>query len=325
MMIQESKASSSGVAYYADVETGNVDWLWFPYIPFGKITILQGDPGEGKTTFAVQLASLLSQGKPLPFSRQVHSPCTVIYQSAEDDPSDTIKPRLLAGNANCSRIAFIPNSTERLTMSDQRLEAAIHETAARLVILDPLQAFVPDDCDMFRASDMRATMTRLSNIAASTNCAVLIIGHMNKSSGAKSLYRGIGSIDIAAIARSVLLVGRPDDHDSLRVVAHLKSNLAACGVSIGFSLDEDVGFEWVELDETYTASDLMNNRSIEDTKYGYAERHLQALMSDGPISATDALAALHEQGSSKRTIERAKKALHILSYQKDGKWFWRLP
>lgn len=320
-----ARANESNVAYYSNVHASQIDWLWYPYIPFGKITILQGDPGEGKTTLAVQLASLLSQGKPLPFSQQVHEPCTVIYQSAEDDPSDTIKPRLLAGNANCSRIAYIKDGTVRLTMADGRLEDAIRETGARLLILDPLQAFVPDDCDIFRASDMRETMSRLSSVAAATNCAVLIIGHMNKSSGAKNLYRGIGSIDIAAIARSVLLVGRPDDHSNLRVVAHLKSNLAVCGESIGFELDEEQGFQWVELDEVYTASDLMNNRSVADNKQGYAERRLHALLLDGPVSANDAWADLTEQGSSKRTIERAKRALGIESFQKDGKWFWRLP
>lgn len=324
-MKQRIEVNNSSVAYYADVEKSNVDWLWYPYIPFGKITILQGDPGEGKTTLALQLASLLSQGKPMPFSQQVHAPCTVIYQSAEDDPSDTIKPRLLAGNANCSRIAYIQDGTKRLTMSDQRLEDAIRETGARLAILDPLQAFIPDDCDMFRASDMRATMSCLSGVAAATNCAVLIIGHMNKSSSAKNLYRGIGSIDIAAIARSVLIVGRPDDHSSLRILAHLKSNLAACGVSIGFNLDEPTGFSWIELDEPYTASDLMNCRSVDDTKNGFAERRLQALLRDGPIAATEALLILNDQGSSKRTIERAKKSLSIVSFQKDGKWFWRLP
>lgn len=317
--------NGSEVSYYSDVEVSTVDWLWYPYIPFGKITILQGDPGEGKTTLAVQIAALLSQGKLLPFSEQRHSPCTVIYQSAEDNPSDTIKPRLLAAGADCSRIAYIDDNATRLTMTDERIEKAIKRTGARLLILDPLQAFVPDDCDIFRATDMRETMTRLSSIAAKTNCAVLVIGHMNKSSGAKNLYRGIGTIDIAAIARSVLLVGRPDDHSALRILAHLKSNLSVCGESIGFQLEENQGFTWVALDEIYTASDLMNNRAIEDDKQGYAERRLQDLLAADTVSATEAWGVMTSQGFKKRTIERAKKALCVKSYQKDGKWFWRLP
>lgn len=319
------RANDSTVAYYSEIRASKIDWLWYPYIPFGKITILQGDPGEGKTTLAVHIAATLSQGRPLPFSQQSLAPCTVIYQSAEDNPSDTIKPRLQANGADCARIAFIEDDVARLTLTDDRLENAIRKTEARLVILDPLQAFVPDDCDLFRAGDMREAMSRLSSVAAATNCAILIIGHMNKNSGTKHLYRGIGSIDIAAIARSVLLVGRPDDHSSLRIVAHLKSNLAACGNSIGFELDELNNLTWIELDEVYTASDLLSNRAFEESKQGYAERRLHEVLSDAAVGATEAFQAMVALGFTKRTVDRAKKELRVKSYQKDGKWFWRLP
>lgn len=125
-----------------EVETKEVDWLWYPYIPYGKITIVQGDPGEGKTTFILQLAARLTRGEKFPCDEAERTPSNVIYQNAEDGLEDTIKPRLLEAGADCSRILVIDEKLEPLTMSDERLDAAIRETGAKLVILDPIQAYL---------------------------------------------------------------------------------------------------------------------------------------------------------------------------------------
>ena len=126
-----------------DVISKEVSWLWYPYIPFGKITVIEGDPGEGKTTLILKIAALLSKGLPLPCTDDIpYEPMAVIYQTAEDGLEDTIKPRLEQAGADCSKIRAIDESEKELTMSDERLEQAIIETNAKLIILDPIQAYI---------------------------------------------------------------------------------------------------------------------------------------------------------------------------------------
>ena len=114
----------------ADVEATDVQWLWYPYIPYGKITIIQGDPGEGKTTLVLNLAAILSRGERLPETDTDIEPVNIIYQTAEDGLSDTVKPRLIAANAKFSMITVIDESKSRLSLTDSRLEEAIEQTNA---------------------------------------------------------------------------------------------------------------------------------------------------------------------------------------------------
>ena len=229
-----------------DVEEREVNWLWYPYIPYGKITIVQGDPGEGKTTFILHLAALLTKGEALPCEEDFgnRKPANVIYQNAEDSLENTIKPRLVHAGADCSKVLVIDESIDSLCMTDERLVRAIKETGAKLVILDPIQAYLGADVDMHRANEIRHVLKQLGNIAEEHGCAIILIGHMNKASGSKSTYRGLGSIDFQATARSVLVVGRVKGDASLRVIAHDKSSLAPEGQSIAFCMDKDNGFTW---------------------------------------------------------------------------------
>ena len=222
--------------YFSSVTQRKVEWLWYPYIPYGKLTILQGDPGEGKSTFMLNIAALLTRGKEMPDGFRVPEPQRVVYQTAEDNLSDTVKPRLVAAGADCSRIAYIIDEDRPLTLEDSRIEKVIQETHARLFILDPLQAYLSQDSDMFSAGRMRQQLRRLADIASKHKCAIVVIGHMNKASGEKNLYRGLGSIDIAAIARSVLMISRDKDDPSIRYMFPVKSSLAPEGATIAFSL-----------------------------------------------------------------------------------------
>ncbi len=128
------------IRYFSTVSAQKVDWLWFPYIPYGKLTIIQGDPGDGKTTFVLNIAALLSKGLPMPCNENTISPAKIIYQSAEDGADDTLKPRLESANADCSQIAFIDDDGVTLNLNDSRIESAIREIGARLLVIDPLQA-----------------------------------------------------------------------------------------------------------------------------------------------------------------------------------------
>ena len=164
----------------SDVQEKQVDWLWPPYIPCGKVTIIQGDPGEGKTTFILRAAALLTRDEALPFA-VAQQPMNVIYQTAEDGLADTIKPRLLEAGADCARVLVIDETAKALSMSDERLAAAVQKTGAKLVILDPLQAYLGAGVDMHRANEIRPVMKRLDDVAAQHGCAIVLIGHMNKA------------------------------------------------------------------------------------------------------------------------------------------------
>ncbi len=148
----------------SNVEVEQVQWIWYPYIPYGKITVVQGDPGEGKTTFVLALIALLTQGKPLPEEENGTEPINVIYQTAEDGLADTIKPRLLSVGADCERVLVIDENKTALTLSDERLEIAITKTNAKVIVLDPIQAYLGDDVDMHRANEIRPIMKGLLSL-----------------------------------------------------------------------------------------------------------------------------------------------------------------
>ena len=203
--------SFNGIEYYSNVKSSSVEWIWYPYIPCGKITVLQGDPGEGKSTLILHIAAILTKGANLPDGNKIKKPMTVIYQCSEDSKADTIKPRLENAGADCRRVAFIKDDNGDLTLDDERIELAVKTTGAKLLVLDPIQAFIGKNGNMQSAVRMRETMTKLANIAEEYACAIVLVGHMTKSNSGKSIYRGLGSIDIAAAARSVLLVARDKD------------------------------------------------------------------------------------------------------------------
>ena len=165
----------------ADVETKKVEFLWYPYIPYGKLTIIQGDPGEGKTTAVLQIAALLTKGEKLPEDDQEREPVNVIYQTAEDGLADTVKPRLEAAGADCSKVLVIDESEQGLSMSDLRIEEAIKQTGAKLVILDPIQAYLGSGVDMHRANEIRPVMKHLGDIAEKYNCAIILSPYENHS------------------------------------------------------------------------------------------------------------------------------------------------
>ena len=225
-----------------DIQTEDVQWLWYPYLPRGKLTIVQGDPGEGKTTFVLAVISALTRGEPLPECEQAPEPVNVIYQTAEDGLADTIKPRLEAAGADCARVLVIDESKRELNLSDERLEQALRKTGAQLMVLDPIQAYLGDGVDMHRANEVRPILKRTAAMAERTGCAVILIGHMNKAQGLKSGYRGLGSIDFRAAARSVLVVGRLKDDPAVRIVAQDKNSLAPEGRPVAFQLDGERGF-----------------------------------------------------------------------------------
>ena len=315
------------------VEVEKIDWLLYPFIPFGKVTIVQGDPGEGKTTMVLQIIAKLTKGQAVLPSDSDESaleektmdlePVNVIYQTAEDGLGDTIKPRLLSAGADCSRVMVIDDNDQALTMMDARLEEAIIKTKARLVVLDPIQGFLGATVDMHRANEIRPLMKRVAVLAEKYHCAIILIGHMNKNSNGKSSYRGLGSIDFQAAARSVLIVGRIKDEPEIRVVCHVKSSLAPEGKSIAFRLDKDTGFEWIgEYD--ISADDLLSGDN-RGQKIHAAKEFLKEVLASGSVAQTKVAEEAESRGIKKKTLWNAKKELEIDSVKIGNQWFWMLP
>lgn len=312
------------IEYYSQVRARRVEWLWYPYIPYGKLTIVQGDPGEGKSTLILNIAALLSKGKPMPDGTSTAAPQTIIYQCAEDSAADTIKPRLISADADCDRIAFIVEEEETLTLTDERIEKTIKDTGAKLFILDPIQAFIPPDSDMLSVTKMRGTMRKLANIAEKYQCAIVLIGHMNKAAAGKNMYRGLGSIDIAAIARSILMVARDEANPQVRYVFPVKSSLAPEGSAIGFRIGTDSKIEWLGKCEINTKQ-FEDDCGIKMNKSELAKRYLVELLSEGDMLGRDVYAKLEDLDIKSRTVETAKKELGIKTYRKGKAWYWKLP
>ena len=249
-------------------------------------------------------------------------PVNVIYQTAEDGLGDTIKPRLLSAGADCSRVMVIDDNDQALTMMDARLEEAIIKTKARLVVLDPIQGFLGAAVDMHRANEIRPLMKRVAVLAEKYHCAIILIGHMNKNSNGKSSYRGLGSIDFQAAARSVLIVGRIKDEPEIRVVCHVKSSLAPEGKSIAFRLDKDTGFEWIgEYD--ISADDLLSGDN-RGQKIHEAKEFLKEILVSGSVAQTKVAEEAESRGIKKKTLWNAKKELEIESVKIGNQWFWML-
>ena len=308
--------------YYSSVKQRKIDWLWYPYIPFGKLTILQGDPGEGKSTFILAIAALLTRGKAMPDGYPIDNCQNVIYQTAEDNIADTVKPRLVAARADCSRVAYIVDEDVTLNFDDPRIEECIMQTNAKLLILDPLQAYLVQDTDMNNAGRMRQQLKKIADLAAKYNCAVVIVCHMNKASSEKNLYRGLGSIDITAIARSVLMISRDKTDSSIRYMFPVKSSLAPEGSSIAFRLDKKYGVKW--LDNYTPTNNEQEKYTIDKSKQSLAERVISEMLEEYDIRSKDILNKLKVMGISERTANGAKSRLGITSYRKDGVWYWHL-
>ena len=306
-----------------EVPVEEVEWLWYPYITFGKLTIIHGDGGEGKTTLILQLAALLSRGEKLPCDSTEREPIKVIYQTAEDGLGDTIKPRLLAGNADCSQIKVIDESEATLTMLDERIEKAIVETGARALILDPVQAYIGAKVDMNRANEVRAILSQLGQIAGQYRCAIILVGHLNKAQGNKSNYRGLGSIDFQATARSVLIVGRLKDNPQIRVMVQDKSSLAPEGEPIAFELGKENGFRWLGHYDI-SVDDLLCGIPKEK-KSEQAENLILEYLSKGKYPQKELVKKAQAIGISKRVLDEAKKTLNVQSVKEGSQWYWQLP
>ena len=309
---------------YSSVTETAVDWLWYPYIPFGKITLIQGDPGCGKSTLMMSIISAVSNGSIAPDGRKLKKPMHVIYQCSEDGLSDTIKPRLNAAGADCANVAFLDEEINWVTLNDDSVRRAIADFNAKLLVIDPIQAYL-GEADIASASGMRKVLRQLSLWAAMYDCAVVLIGHLNKKQNSKELYRSLGSIDLVATARSVIQVEHLQD-DAISVVHHVKSSLAPKGRDLFFSIDSSRKLEWLDIDpEKYPSDDTTYYVQEKMTKQARAADILSVMLADGPVAVSEIHTLFNKENISERTILNTKKLMGIKSIKRDGAWYWLIP
>ncbi|MCH7491865.1 MAG: AAA family ATPase [Gemmatimonadetes bacterium] len=248
---QAEKPSANGdrasvITCLADVEPERVTWLWKGRIPLGKITLLEGDPGTGKTTVALDMAARISTGRPMPGGGPRHA-AAVLFLTAEDGLADTIRPRLDAMGGDPSRVYSLairePDGYKHgveIPGDLSYVRDVIERHSIVFVVVDPLNAFLADYIDTHKDHGIRRAMAPLAQLAEETGAAIVPIRHLNKSSNGKAMYRGGGSIAYAAAARSVLLVAEDPEDEAYRVLAPVKHNLTAPPASLRFHLDADL-------------------------------------------------------------------------------------
>lgn len=288
-----------------------VEWLWYPFIPFGKITLIQGDPGQGKTWLAMHLAAACTNRKELPNELPMDS-FNVFYQTAEDGIGDTIKPRLMQCGADMERVRVIVEDDAMLSLTDPRLELAIKQNNVKLLIMDPIQAYLGPDVDMNRANEIRPLFRYLGGVAERTGAAIVLIGHLNKNAGTHANYRGLGSVDISAAVRSILLVGKVEKETErdVRVVIQTKSSLAPKPTPVAFTL-ENSKLEWIGEYEI-TEQELMSGKAgkQKETKLEQAMKLIrQILITRNLMYVADLDAEGKKLKISDRTMRDARRKL----------------
>lgn len=315
----------------SDITPKEVRWLWYPYIPFGKVTLLQGDPGDGKSKLMLSLAALLSKGEPLPFAdEEGHTePMTVIYQTTEDDADDTVVPRFNSAGGDGERLIFIKEDEKSLTFGDDRIREAVERCNAKLLILDPMSSYIGGECSLNNANETRAEFNHLITVAKDTGCAIVIIAHMNKAKDTSPLYRTNGSIDIAGAARSILAVTRTanNQNPAERYLVQVKSNLAPMGSAILFEVaDKGVNFlDELDLSAEDAFSALAPRVGRPNEREEAATDFIRSLLADGRRSATECEARLEAAGFKKSTYKKSKKKAGVRSVKDGFVWYWTLP
>ena len=317
------------LTYYSDVKSEPVKWLWYPYIAIGKVTLLQGDPGDGKSTMMMNFIAELSKGGATPDGVAFGRPHKIIYQCSEDKACDTIKPRLDAAGADCRNIAFINEEVhEGLTLDDERIRNAIIEASPKLVVIDPIQSYIENDSDMQIAVRARKIMRRIGMWASTYNCAIVLIGHLSKKESGKEIYRGLGSIDLAASVRSVLHVQRNPDDEDIRIVKQIKNNLAPKGKDLHFEIRSSTGFRWLEESEAVevpTVTIEPTGSFIPKSKHELAAMLIKKALANGPMESMEIKKLMAEYRIGDKTMNEVKAELGIKPYRKMRSWYWVLP
>ncbi len=317
------------------VEPKPIEWLWPNYIPLGKIVLIDGNPDVGKSTIAFDLAARITTGRPMPDGQEGERGGIVIL-TAEDDLEDTVAPRIDSAGGDRSKIIVLKgvrteDGSRGVNVCDlKEMKEAVKEVNAKLLIIDPLTAFLPSTVNSWHDQSVRSALTPLSEFASEAKVSILLIRHLNKRNDTTALYRGGGSIGIIGAARVAFLVGKDPEDEGLRVLACIKNNLAPMPPSLKYRIVSDGDtpvIEWLGPTDR-TADSILNIATPEErSAIDEAKAFLRAILSDRPVDAKDVQKQAEDAGISKKTLQRAKKVLGIKSKKSEfsGGWVWELP
>lgn len=328
----------------SEVEPERVEWLWESRIPYGKITVIDGNPGLGKSTVTTDLAARVSVGKSWPDGAECEA-SSVVIMSAEDGLADTIRPRFDAAGGDPTKavtISTVPDAEgneRQIAIPDDLsiIEQVIERVQARLVVIDPLMAFLPSHVNSHRDQDVRRALAPLARLGEKTGAAIIVVRHLNKATGGSAIYRGGGSIGIIGAARSGLLIAEHPEDDTRRVMASIKNNLAAPAPSLVFSLSsaENGAARVAWSGQTVLDANALLDAPVdqeEKSSLSEAQDFLLDILQDGPMPAKDVEIEARGAGIESRTLKRAKQKLKIKSGREGttgqrggGRWVWILP
>lgn len=328
----------------ADVEPEYVKWLWPGRIPLGKLTVLDGDPGLGKSALTLDIAARITTGRHMPddSTPDIEEPAGVVLLTAEDGLADTIRPRLDAMGADTTRIRAFEGVLDvdgslTLPMIPHHVDVLadiVRDLGALLVVIDPIMAYFSGSTNSYRDQDVRRALTPISSLADATGASVLVVRHPNKAAGSSPLYRGGGSIGIIGAARSGLLIAKDPDDDDRRILAVTKSNLSKPVPALAFRLEEtENGVARVVWDGAtdHTAAQLLNMPT--DTEERGAMNDAAAFLRDvlavGPMPAKEVQREARNSGISDMTLRRARSRVGVVTqrsgFGSGGSWMWSLP
>lgn len=324
----------------ADVLPRSVRWLWPGRLALGKLAILDGDPGLGKSLVTLDLCARVTTGRAFPDESPVW-PGDVVIVNCEDGVADTIRPRLEGLRADLSRVHILrgpeENGRERLPSLPRdlpRLERALRARSAVLVVIDPIMAFLDETVCSGNDQSVRQALSPLAALAEAAECAVLMVRHLNKSGGSRAVYRGGGSIGIVGACRSAWMIARHPDNDHQRVLAQIKNNLAPPQSALAYEVVNDADgrpqVSWLGAVDL-NADELVGagSAAVDGGQLERAAVLLREALTDGPLPVPELTARLARQGVSRRTLFRARQEAGILSEIEKTptglRAIWRLP
>lgn len=316
-----------------DVEEEEPKFLAYPYILKGALTVLDGNMGQGKSTFTCAIAAAVTTGKPPPFLNKIEEG-SVLFMSAEDDPSRVLKPRLMQAGADVSKVRYQeePFTLDERGLTLLRLELVANTPA--LVVIDPIIAFMKEGADGNKATETMHFMMQIDQLAREFDTAILIVRHLRKARADHVAHQGIGSISISARVRSGLILAPHPDDPRKRAVAHFKSNYAPEGPAIVFEM-ESTGprshprVVWHACDPDLRPADLTAPPEAErgrpprerDTATGW----LESVLRKGPVKKKVLDGWAKEKGISLPTLRRAGEALGVVKSKEGKASVWSLP
>jgi len=310
------------VCKYSDVPDAPPKWLWKPYIPFGMVTIVQGMPGSGKSTFLADIIACVTNGKTLPDGTRLPERMNAVYQCSEAGGPGVVKQMLQNAHADLNAVSFVQG--DFVSLCDGRIQRLIEETNAKILVVDPMQEYL--ESSMFQAQSSRKEITNVSLLAEKTGCAIVLIGHFTKAQNKEELYQGMGSGDIVGLARSVLHVRRLSRTSRIRYVSQVKCSAAAEAGDYAFEIVNFGEARWIgPVDDSDMKEIDEEEKSKRQGRQEAAISDLRGLLRLGDMDASEALRQMQMKGHSESTVRLAKKAAGVESRKcSDGKWVWSL-